>query len=190
MRNRAGAGDDHGFFRDHERAAVGGCIDLLAHDIVHGGRAIQDYAAAEHRAALHDDAFVHAAISPDHHIVLDNHWHGADRLEDTADLRACGDVAIAPDLRATSDQGVRVDHRAVIDVCAGIDEHRRHARDSTPDVRTIANGGPTWNNAHLACEADCLHRIGVLVEKRLSPPLDPHIPPLPPTTSPPDASFH
>src|SRR5258708_1672696 len=190
MRNRAGAGDDHGFFRDHERAAVGGCIDLLAHEIVDRGRAIQDYAAAEHRAALHDNAFVHAAISPNHHIVFNNHWHGADGLEDAADLRACGDVAIAPDLRATSDQSVRVDHRAIIDVRPGIDEHRRHARDAAPDVRAIANAGPAWNDAHLACEADRVDRIDVFVEKRLSHTVNRHINHLAHTKSEEDAFFH
>src|SRR5260221_685322 len=190
MRNRAGAGDDHGFFRDHERAAVGGCIDLLAHEIVDGGRAIQDYAAAEHRAALHDNAFVHAAISPNHHIVFNNHWHGADGLEDAADLRACGDVAIAPDLRATSDQSVRVDHRAIIDVRPGIDEHRRHARDAAPDVRAIANAAPAWNDAHLACEANRFDRIGVFVENRLSHAVNRHIDHLAHTKSAEEAFFH
>jgi len=46
-----------------------------------------------------------------------------------------------PTCGATSDQRVRVNHRAIIDVRTGIDEHWRHARDTTSDEGAVANTG-------------------------------------------------
>src|SRR5712675_2577364 len=150
-------------------------MNLFVHQIIHSGGAIQYYPAAQHRAALHDDALIHAAIPSDHHLIFNNQRHGADRLENPTDLRACGDVTISSDLRAASDQCVRIDHRAVIDIRPGIYEHRRHARDTTSDIYTVANNGPDWNNSYLACQTDIFNGIGVLIEKRLSLPVDRHI---------------
>src|SRR5712671_7673904 len=149
MGERARAGHDNCFFRNHKRTVIRRCMNLFVHQIIHSGGAVQYYAAAQYRAALYDDALIHAAIPSDHHIILNNHRHSADRLENPTDLRACGDVAISSDLRAAPNQSVRVYHRAVIDICSSIYEHRRHARDTTSDIHTIANTGSAWNNSYL-----------------------------------------
>src|SRR5882762_6720243 len=175
MGERARAGHDNCFFRNHERTVIRRCMNLFVHQIIHSGGAVQYYAAAQYRAALYDDALIHAAIPSDHHLILNNHRHGADRLENATDLRACGDVTISSDLRAASDQCVRIDHRAVINIRSGIYEHRGHARNTTSDIRAVANAGSTWNNSYLARETYIFNRIGVLIEKRLSLPVDRHI---------------
>src|SRR5258707_9031229 len=150
-------------------------MNLFVHQIIHSGGAVQYYAAAQYCAALYDDALIHAAIPSDHHLILNNHRHSADRLENPADLRACGDVAISSDLRAASDQCVRIDHRAVINIRPGIYEHRRHARDTTSDIRAVANAGSTWNNSYLARETDIFNRIAVLVAEGVALPINRHI---------------
>src|SRR4029077_10482088 len=66
-------------------------------------------------------------------------------------------------------------HRAIIDVRSSIDEHRRHARDTTSNVRTVANTGSSGNDSQLAREAESFHGIRVLVEERLTHPIDRHI---------------
>ncbi len=74
--------------------------------------------AAEHRAPLHDGAFVDAAIAAHQHVVFDDHRQRAHRLQHSADLRRGGNVAIRSHLRAASHQRVRIDHGAVADPCS------------------------------------------------------------------------
>jgi len=152
VRNRARARNDYGFLpesqggenrslhkfvraRDHTRP--------LSHSI--------STPAAEHSASLDDGAFVHAAIPPDHHVILKNYGRAPMAQEHQTNLRAGGDVAILSDLCATPDQCVRVNivpsptsHR--------IDEHRRHARrkpDALPsEIELDTDLTLSYQNAH------------------------------------------
>ena len=54
-----------------------------------------------------------------------------------------------------------------INVGADVDEHRRHARDSAPDVAAVADARAAGNDAHARFSGKCLQRERGLIEKRL-----------------------
>src|ERR1035441_2428970 len=72
-------------------------------------------------------------------------------------------VAMSADLGATAHQGVRIDHGAVVDVCADVDVHGRHAGDVLAEGCAFAHAGSAGHDADVLLRADPLHRISVLV---------------------------
>src|SRR5258708_32839590 len=107
MRDGARAGHHDGLFGNDQRLSLGGCVDLVADEIVNGDGAIEDRARAEKSTALHDGTFINAGISAHQDFVFDNHWQLADGFEYTADLGACGNVAGRADFEATTTCAMR-----------------------------------------------------------------------------------
>src|SRR5260370_42470305 len=70
-------------------------------------------------------SLVNARISTNQDFVLDNHRQRANRLENAADLRSRGNMAVAANLGAAPDESVRIDHRALAHISANItsEEH-------------------------------------------------------------------
>jgi len=175
MRDGARAGHDDGFFWNDERLGLGGCVDLVADEIVNGDGAIEDRSRAKNSTALHDGTFINAGISAHQDFVFDNHRQRADRLKDAADLGACGNVAVAADLGATPNERMRIDHRAFTNVSTDIDEHRWHADHATADITSIANAGTAGNDAHaVGEEVKRANGISGLIEEGLLRGVDGH----------------
>src|SRR5260370_8632404 len=110
--------------------------------MVNGDGAIENRAGAKNGAALHDGTFINTGISTNQDFVLDNHRQCSDRLKDAADLRTCGNVAVAADLGATPTQSVRIDHRAFTNVTADVYEHWRHPNHTPPATPPLARIEP------------------------------------------------
>src|SRR5208337_5509642 len=114
-------------------------------------------ACSQHSASFHHVAFVHAHISPDHHIILDDHWKCTHRLQHSSDLCCCGKMAILPNLRARTDQRVRIDHRAFAHIRPDVHKHRRHADHSPADICAIPYAGSSGNNTHAIRNRNATH---------------------------------
>ena len=175
MRDGSGAGNDDGVFGNDEREIAGGGVDGVANEIVDGDGAIEDGTGAEDGAALDDGAFVDAGVAADEDVVFDDDGKSADGFEDAANLRGGGDVAVAADLRARADERVGIKHGVFADVCADIDEHRRHTDDATGDVRSVADAGASGNDADAIGDGERVERVSGLVEKRKFGGVDRHI---------------
>src|SRR5947207_5666752 len=102
MFNLACAWHHDGPFWNHQRFVVSGRVNGITHQIVDRSGTVENGPGAEHRALFHNRAFVHTTISPDHYVIFDNDRHGADRFDNSANLRSRGDVAALADLRATA----------------------------------------------------------------------------------------
>src|ERR1700730_3285454 len=83
--------------------------------------AVENGAGAKHGAALDHGPFIDAAIPADEDLVFDDDGHGADGLDDTADLAGGGTVTVLTDLGAASHQSVGIDHGAFAYVSAYVD---------------------------------------------------------------------
>ena len=58
-----------------------------------------------------------------------------------------------------------VDHCVLVDVGAGVDEHRRHAHHAGCDISTVANTGSAGHDAHAILGRKLSDGISILVEK-------------------------
>src|SRR6267143_1291710 len=108
-------------------------------------------------------------------MVFNNYRQRPNRFEDTTDLRAGGNVAVAADLRATPNEGMRINHRAFSYVRAHIHKHGRHANDSAANVAAIANAGSARNDADAVRGRERARGIGKLVKERLLRGIDGHV---------------
>src|SRR5262249_26194778 len=126
-------------YRDLERAVSRLSMELVIHQIVNRSSPGQDRSGRKHRSLANYCSLVHAAVSPDKHVIFNNHRKLTDRFEHAPNLRRSREVNALPDLRAGTNQGVRIYHRSVINVGADIDEHRRHAGNATSNVTAITN---------------------------------------------------
>ncbi len=171
----ARARTDDGLLGNYQWLIVGRGVNGVTDQVVDRSGRVENGAGAEDRSLFYHRAFVHAAITADHHFVFDDYRHRADWFDDAADLRTCGDVTLFSNLRATADQRVGVDHRTFVNVGADIDEHRRHTDYAARDVAAIANAGAAGNQAHSIIEVQRFHRISGLVEERLRRRIRPHL---------------
>ena len=150
-------------------------MDGVANQVVDGGGAIEDGSGADDRAALDDGAFVDAAIAAHQDVVLDDHRHGAHRLQHAADLAGGRDVAVPAHLRAASHQGVRIHHGSVVHPGAHVDVHGRHTYHALADIAAVADAGTAGHDAHVSPLAEALDRECGFVEERLAFRIDRHV---------------
>ncbi len=101
----------------------------------------------EDSAALDDSAFVDSGIPANKNVIFNNNGESANWLEDSANLGAGGDVAIAANLRARAHESVGIDHSVFADEGTDVHKHRRHADYAVGDVGSVANAGAAGNNA-------------------------------------------
>src|ERR1700724_4535498 len=137
FRNWPGPWHNDGVFRNDEWTIRTRGIHEGFHQVIDGRRSIQQRARAQHGASFNNRAFVYAAISSDHHFVLNDHGQPADRLQHATDLNTRGKVTVAPNLRAASDQRMRIDHGSFADVGSYVDEHGRHADHAATNVAAV-----------------------------------------------------
>src|SRR6266851_7540274 len=81
MRDGTRAGNHDGFFGNNQRLGLGGCVDLVANEIVNRNGAIEYRAGAKNGAALHDGPFIHAGISTNQYFVFDDDWQRSNGFE-------------------------------------------------------------------------------------------------------------
>ena len=171
----AGAGYDYRIFGDDQRLVAGCRVDGVANEIVDGDRAVEDCAGAENGAAFDNRAFINSGVPTNYNIVFNNHGKRAYWLEDSADLRAGGDVAIAADLRAGADEGVGIDHGVFPDEGTDVDEHGGHADYAAGDVSTVPNAGTSRDDTDAVGGGEGVKRVGGFVKEGELCGIDRHI---------------
>src|SRR5260370_41726110 len=131
MRDGARTGDHDGVFRNDQRQVVARGVDGVTHEIVDGDGTVEDGAGAEDGPALDYGAFVDSGIPANKNVVFNNNGESADWLEDSANLGAGGDVAIAATLCTRAGGSVGIDHSVLADEGTGLHKQPRQSTCAT-----------------------------------------------------------